>query len=90
MGVQRLYYDWGGGAVWLEGPAEAPDAGAAAIRALLPPGSHATLIRAAEPVRAAAGPFQPLDPGVAALTQRVKRRFDPEGVFNPGRMYAGL
>jgi glycolate oxidase FAD binding subunit len=90
MGVQRFYYDWGGGAVWLEGPAEAPDAGAAAIRALLPPGSHATLIRAAAPVRAAAGPFQPLDPGVAALTQRVKRRFDPEGVFNPGRMYAGL
>ena len=26
----------------------------------------------------------------AALTERVKRSFDPEGVLNPGRMYAGI
>ena len=26
----------------------------------------------------------------AALTERVKRSFDPKGVLNPGRMYAGI
>jgi len=25
-----------------------------------------------------------------ALTRRLKRAFDPAGVFNPGRMYAGI
>ena len=25
-----------------------------------------------------------------ALTERVKRSFDPHGVLNPGRMYAGI
>ncbi len=36
------------------------------------------------------GRFHPLQPTVAALHRRLKDRFDPHGIFNPGRMIAGL
>jgi glycolate oxidase FAD binding subunit len=87
----RCFYDWAGGAVWLEVPA-VPDAHAPHVRATLSQvaggDGHATLMRAAPEVRASASPFQPLAPGVAALTERVRAQFDPQRIFNPGRMYA--
>lgn len=87
----RCFYDWGGGAVWLE-TSEAPDAHAGLVRSVLREvvggDGHATLMRAAREIRAAVAPFQPPSPGVAALTERVRRQFDPQGLFNPGRMYA--
>ena len=33
---------------------------------------------------------QPQEPALAALTKRVKESFDPKGVLNPGRMWAGV
>jgi glycolate dehydrogenase FAD-binding subunit len=53
-------------------------------------GGHATLIRAPVAVRAAVDIFQPQEPVLAALTKRVKESFDPQGVLNPGRMWAGV
>ena len=47
-------------------------------------------IRAPAALRAAADAFQPQDAGLAALTKRVKEGFDPKGVLNPGRMWAGV
>ena len=86
----RALFDWGGGLVWLAVDG-AEDAGEAAVRAAVAAlGGHATLVRAAAPVRAARAVFQPQAPGVAALTARIKRAFDPAGVLNPGRMYAGV
>ncbi|PPR20154.1 MAG: hypothetical protein CFH38_01577, partial [Alphaproteobacteria bacterium MarineAlpha10_Bin1] len=41
-------------------------------------------------VRAAVTVFQPQAPAVAALTKRLKESFDPVGVLNSGRMYAGV
>lgn len=87
----RCFYDWGGGAVWLEVPA-APGAHADRVRQVLAEvaggDGHATLMRADAAVRAQVAPFQPLAPGVAALTERVRAQFDPQRLFNPGRMYA--
>jgi glycolate oxidase FAD binding subunit len=86
----QMFYDWGGGLVWLGMPyADAPDAGSvrAAVAEL---GGHATLIRAEPTVRAAVDVFQPEEAGVAALNRRVKESFDPKGVLNPGRMWAGV
>ena len=87
----RCFYDWGGGAVWLELPA-APDAHAGRVREVLAQvaggEAHATLMRADADVRAQVAPFQPLAPGVAALTERVRAQFVPQRIFNPGRMYA--
>jgi glycolate oxidase FAD binding subunit len=34
--------------------------------------------------------FEPQEPGLAALTDRVKDGFDPHRILNPGRMYAGV
>ncbi len=86
----RLYYDWGGGLVWLAVPAEG-DAGAAAIRAaLVSAGGHATLMRAPAEIRAAVAVFEPLSEPVMALTRKLKEIFDPDRVLNPGRMYAGV
>jgi glycolate oxidase FAD binding subunit len=53
-------------------------------------GGHATLIRAPAALRAAVDVFEPQAAAVAALTKRVKDNFDPKGVLNPGRMWAGV
>lgn len=83
------YYDWGGGLVWLALPPTA-DAGAAIVRAALAKnGGHATLLRAPDAVRAAVPVFEPLADGLAELSRRVKESFDPRGILNPGRLYAG-
>jgi glycolate dehydrogenase FAD-binding subunit len=82
----KVLYDWSGGLVWLALPPSA-DAGHVMVRAAIgTTGGHATLIRAAEAVRAAVPVFQPQSPALTALAQRVKESFDPKGLFNPGRM----
>ena len=86
----RALFDWGGGLVWLAVDG-AEDAGEAAVRAAAKAaGGHATLVRAEAPMRAARAVFQPQTTGLAALSARIKRAFDPAGVLNPGRMYAGV
>jgi glycolate oxidase FAD binding subunit len=94
-GRGRHFYDWGGGLIWISvaGDVDVEQAGrdAAALRAAITAvGGHATLIRADAAVRAAVEVFQPQDAALAALTERVKRSFDPLGRLNPGRMYRGL
>lgn len=85
----RHFYDWGGGLVWL-GVAGAADGGARALRASLKGQGHATLIRGAEALRREVPVFEPLAPGLAALTRRVKAGFDPRGILNPGRLYGDM
>jgi glycolate oxidase FAD binding subunit len=53
-------------------------------------GGHATLIRAPAAVRAKVDVFTSQPAPLAALTQRVRRGFDPHGILNAGRMWAGL
>src|SRR5262249_36199479 len=89
----RALYDWSGGLIWLETP-PISDAGAVEIRRTLAEfGGHATLLRA-EPQARAAGAvtmwLQRPDPPLMALTAALKRAFDPVGILNPGRMYAGI
>ena len=74
--------DWGGALRWYANvPAEIAvreRAGAAQGTALhwrgAPPG----------------GRFQPLSPVIARLHRRLKEHFDPDAIFNPGRLIAGL
>ncbi|MDH5552958.1 MAG: glycolate oxidase subunit GlcE, partial [Nitrosomonas sp.] len=47
-------------------------------------GGHATLFRG----DAARGHvFHPLDPGMMTIHRALKQKFDPAGIFNPGRLY---
>jgi len=86
----QMFYDWGGGLLWVAMPIpDEPDA-ASIRKAVAQTGGHATLIRAPASVRAAVDVFEPEAPGVAALSKRVKESFDPKGVLNPGRMWAGV
>ncbi|WP_213981035.1 FAD-binding protein [Sphingomonas sp. dw_22] len=77
----RWLFDWAGGLVWI-----AFDGDASAVRdAAAKAGGHAILVRAPEAMRAAVPAFHPQAPGVAALEERVRRAFDPAGVFETGR-----
>jgi len=86
----EIMYDWAGGLIWVALP-PTDDAGAALVRsAVAAAGGHATLIRAPAAVRAAIGVFEPEPAALAALTKRVRESFDPRGVLNAGRMWAGV
>jgi len=79
------YYDWQGGLLWLrmEAGAEA-DMLRGGIRHF--GGGHATLMRASDEERRTIPVFEPQAPAVAALSARIRQKFDPAGMFNPGRM----
>ncbi len=49
-------------------------------------GGHATAFRH----RDCNEVFHPLSPALAQIHQRLKKEFDPAGIFNPGRMYSTL
>lgn len=86
----QMFYDWGGGLIWAAMPfSDEPDAVSirGAVAAL---GGHATLVRAPAAIRASVDVFEPEAAGLAALNKRVKEGFDPKGVLNPGRMWAGV
>jgi glycolate oxidase FAD binding subunit len=86
----EVFYDWGGGLIWLslEADEAGPDGGASRVRAAMrEAGGHATLVVAPDDVRARVAVFEPLEGALAALMNRVKNGFDPAGVLNPGRMY---
>jgi glycolate oxidase FAD binding subunit len=79
----RQLIEWGGALRWLRSDAAADEVRAAAKRA----GGHATLFRAPDK---APGAFAPLDEVLMRLHRALKAEFDPAGILNPGRLYAGL
>ena len=83
-----VFYDWAGGLLWAAMPGK--NAEEWAVRSALAGRGHALLVRAEPTVRASAGVFEPPEAGLAALSKRLKNSFDPKGVLNPGRMYAGV
>jgi len=87
----RVIYDWAGGLIWLE-LADGHTVHDARIREAVVAhgGGHATLIRADATARAAIAPFQPQPAALAALSAKLKAEFDPVGILNPGRMWAGV
>ncbi|CAE6861480.1 hypothetical protein R69658_07636 [Paraburkholderia aspalathi] len=74
--------DWAGAQRWLKS-----DAPPAAIRQMAQvAGGHATCFTS----RVDAEPFTPLPPALLRFHRQLKQRLDPRGLFNPGRLYAGL
>ncbi|HAD09132.1 MAG TPA: glycolate oxidase subunit GlcE [Porticoccaceae bacterium] len=88
LGVQDWQLDQAGGSLWVKAP---ETVAATRLRQVLNScGGHATLWEAPASVRKQSEIFQPQGPALAALSQRVKTSFDPNGVLNPGRMYRGM
>jgi glycolate oxidase FAD binding subunit len=75
--------EWGGALRWLHSHADARTVRETAKRA----GGHATLFRGGDK---AGGVFQPLAPALMRIHRQLKREFDPQGIFNRGRMYPDL
>ena len=73
--------DWAGGLVWLSYDGDSDLVRSAAARAM----GHATLWRAPVEVRTVTSMFHPGQPPLARLEERVRRAFDPAGVFETGR-----
>jgi glycolate oxidase FAD binding subunit len=73
--------DWGGALRWYAVPADV-EVRAEAQAA----GGTALLWRGESP----GARFHPLAAGVLALHRRLKAQFDPQGIFNPGRLVVGL
>ncbi len=81
------FLDWGGGLIWLSGPADeashrAVTQEAAAHRAVW------WLMNAPAPLRAAVDTVPPEPPALAAIAARIRQNFDPRGLFNPGKLRA--
>ncbi len=79
--------EWGGGLRWIKTSAPAQQIREIA-RAL---GGHATLFRTVHPeMRARIGAFSEISPAIMKIHQRLKQELDPNSIFNPGRLIAGL
>jgi glycolate dehydrogenase FAD-binding subunit len=77
-----ILLDWAGAQRWLKS-----DAPAATIRQIAQAaGGHATCFTPlVDPA-----PFTPLPSALLRFHRQLKQRLDPRGLFNPGRLYAGL
>ncbi|MBU6418693.1 MAG: glycolate oxidase subunit GlcE [Proteobacteria bacterium] len=73
--------DWAGGLIWLALNGHEDEIRRQAAAA----GGHATLVRAPEEMRARVPALHPQAPGIEALSRRVRRAFDPLGVFETNR-----
>ena len=83
-------YEWSGGLLWLELPPSS-DASVTEIRRVLAEfEADAMLMRAPRAVRSSVDVFHPLPLAKMKIVQTLKKAFDPAGVLNPGRMYAGV
>ena len=72
--------DWAGAQRWLKS-----DADAQTIRSIVSEvGGHATCFTAG----ATASPFQPLAEPLLRYHRQLKTALDPQGIFNPGRLYS--
>ncbi len=82
-GEEKLI-EWSGQQVWLRSAQDAATLRQAAKKA----GGSITRFYGSEPEPS--GVFQPLDAVQTRLHRSLKSAFDPQGLFNPGRLYPGL
>ena len=74
--------EWGGGQRWVVTTTAAAAVREAAAKA----GGHATVFRGNK----AGGALAPLAPALMRIHRELKTAFDPDRIFNPGRLYPGL
>jgi glycolate oxidase FAD binding subunit len=78
----QQFIEWGGAQRWWRTTAPAAEVRDAAHRV----GGHAALMRGGDRTDV----FAPLNSVLMRVHQGLKKAFDPDGIFNPGRLYAGL
>ena len=90
----KQFIDWGGAQRWFIADADEPQERHQSIENL---GGHVTLFRTGNsektPVNDDEKPiekFHPLSAALLSLHTHLKHSFDPQGLFNPGRLYRNL
>lgn len=81
----RGFLDWGGGLIWVAGPASLA-LHAAVEQAARAAGGVWMLLAAPDALRREVAVIPPEAAALARLSARVKAAFDPEAILNPGRM----
>lgn len=81
--LPNQFIEWGGALRWLRTEAHVDEVRAMAAKL----GGHATLFK--DPQRRS-GVFTPLSEALSQIHRDLKCAFDPDRVFNPGRLYCGL
>lgn len=80
----KCLYEWGGALRWIISPHDSDD-----LRDIVAShNGHATLLR--NKGDQYDNVFHPLSSGMRNLHFRIKDAMDPQGIFNSGRMYAGM
>lgn len=74
--------EWGGSLRWLHSDLNENDLRAQVEQV----GGTATAFRSHQNINSV---FHPLDPVLLTIQKRLKSKFDPAGIFNPGRLYKG-
>lgn len=83
LGFAAQRIEWGGGQRWIATRVD----GAVVRREAARLGGHATLWRASDADKDRVGVYTPLDAVTMAIHRRLKAEFDPDGLFNRGRLY---
>ena len=80
-GAASTLIEWGGSQRWVYSAADPMQ-----IRSIVTgAGGHATRFRS--PGGSAGAAFSPLEPALLKIHRNLKNAFDPQGLFNPGRLY---
>lgn len=79
--------EWHGGQRWMWA---APGEGRLLQSMAAQAGGHASLFRSADGRPRLASDFEPLPPAAARVQRELKQRFDPLGIFDPGRLHPDL
>lgn len=77
------FIEWGGALRWLRSARPATELRERAAQL----GGHATLFRGEG---RAQGAFTPLSPALATIHRRLRAQFDPDGIFDAGRLLHGI
>jgi glycolate oxidase FAD binding subunit len=88
VGSSVFAADGAGGLLWIG--LDAGGNGVALRKLCEAAGGQATLVKADDDTRRGVAPFPPEPPARRALTKSVKAAFDPQNIFNPGRMWKAV
>ncbi len=80
---RKCFIDWGGALRWVRSDRDPQEI----FRSVAETGGHATLFRGGDRTGRI---YQPLPAPLMAIHQQLKSAFDPQGLFNPGRLYEEL
>jgi len=78
--------DWAGGCVWVGSPEDDAEALHSRLQSFAMGEGHASLIKGPAQLRGNVDVFQPQVAPLAAISEGLRKKFDPRGLLNPGLM----